>query len=74
MVEWIDELERALPPLASAKDLVEAGVYGCTKSASNDRWLGYGPDYIRLQHRVRYPRSAVILWIKKKARSRQGRR
>ena len=62
------ELEQALPPLASAHDLVKVGVYGSVKTAANDRWAGLGPEYIRLQHRVRYPRSSVLTWLKKKAR------
>jgi hypothetical protein len=68
MIEWISDLENTLPPLSSADDLVKAGVYGCIKSASNDRYVGKGPEYIRLQRRIRYPRKAVIKWIEGKVR------
>jgi hypothetical protein len=65
--DFFADLERALPPLASTKDLVTTGVYGSSKSAANDRWAGRGPAYVKIQRRIRYPRHEVISWLKQKA-------
>ena len=68
MIDFACELEQALPPFASADDLVRVGIYGSVKTAANDRWAGRGPDFIRLQRRVRYPRSSVISYVERNAR------
>jgi hypothetical protein len=64
-VDSIEEIAKLLPPLASADELVEAGIFPCVSTLNRLRLNGIGPNYIRISDRIiRYPKAEVIKFLK----------
>lgn len=56
----LNDLTDSLPPLASPRDLVQAGIFGSTATLCRLRKHGGGPPYIQPSKGViRYPRDGV---------------
>ncbi len=71
--EFITTAAKKLPELCSARDLVRIGFYTSEQVAAYHRKKGYGPDYFHMdQGHIRYPRTAVIEYLRKAIR-RAGR-
>lgn len=63
-VETLEEIEKRLPSLATAEDLVRAGIFPSISTVNRLRVNGKGPSYLRLSDRlVRYPRESVIKFL-----------
>ena len=64
-VETLEDIEKKLPPLATAEDLVRAGLFPSISTVNRLRSMGKGPGYFRLSDRlVRYPRESVVKFLK----------
>ena len=63
----IRRIKKALPELASAKDLVGIGMYRTEQAAYTARQRGQCPPYLRIPARgIVYPRDGVIAFLKSK--------
>jgi hypothetical protein len=70
---YLDELASSLKPFSSAEELVDLGVLASSKSAANMRWRGEGPAFVKCKGvGLKYPRAAVITWLRDKAVFRGG--
>lgn len=65
LLETIEEIEKQLPSLATAEDLVKAGIFSSISTVNRLRVNGKGPGYLRLSDRlVRYPKESIIKFLK----------
>lgn len=65
LAETLKNFEKILPPLASAVDLVNLGIFPTISTVNRLRILGKGPAYLKLSERiVRYPKDSVIKFLK----------
>lgn len=63
-MEFIKEIATRLKPLNTADDLVNLGLANSPKTLSNKRFIGTGPDFIRIKGTgIRYPKEAVLKWL-----------
>ena len=75
MNDFIKDIAENLKPLVSDDDLLELGIAKSKRTMANKRYLGTGPDFIRIPGcGIRYPRQAVIEWLEQSVyiRGRKG--
>ena len=48
------------PEFLSSEHLVQLGIYKSTDAAYQARVHGHSPQYIKMKHKILYPRQAVI--------------
>ena len=71
---YITQLQNKLPDLASSRDLVEMGLFPSEIALSRARQTGNSPEYIKFSAgRIRYPREAVIQFVREKSKNLKGR-
>lgn len=63
----LTDLEEQLKPLNAPADLVALGLAGSTKTLSNKRYEGKGPNFLRLNGSILYPKSAILEWLRNEA-------
>lgn len=65
--KFLKDMESVLPPMCSVNDLVNAtGIKDSTWCTW--RYRGIGPQFLKLGGVVRYPRAAVLDWMKSQLR------
>ena len=59
--EYLDKLEKELPEMCQAKDLIKAKIFNSPTAASEARVTGNSPPFFQLgkRSRVMYPRGGV---------------
>lgn len=63
--QFIETVQRRLPELATAKDLVRCGMYRSPQAAYAARRTGKCPPYLRIPQRgIVYPKNGVLQFLK----------
>lgn len=63
--EYISYVERELPELASAKDLVRVGIYRCVNTVYSAKRDGHSPAYFQISCRnVMFPKKGVLQFLR----------
>jgi hypothetical protein len=52
-----------LPEFLSSHDLVALGLFPSDDAVYLSRYRGVGPDYVKLERKILYPKSAVITFL-----------
>jgi len=60
------ELLKDYPLFMTPLDLVEAGLYISTDAAYLARMRGHGPSFVKLKHKVLYPKTAIIKFLEQR--------
>lgn len=64
--KYIESLNQKLPDLCTTRDLIKLGIFSSTAVAEYYRKTNLGPSYFVLgEHRIRYPKLALIEWLEK---------
>jgi len=58
-----------LPEFLSSEDLVKLGIYSSIDAAYQARAAGHSPSFIKLNHKIIYPRKAVIEFLERRLHS-----
>jgi len=51
------------PEFLSTHDLIDLGIYPSVNAAYEDRIRGSSPKYIKLHHKILYPKKSVIEFL-----------
>jgi hypothetical protein len=60
---FIQKLKETLPPLCTAKHLVEAGLYSSPQAVAMARYAGKSPEYFKIGGAIKFPREGVINFL-----------
>ncbi len=63
MNELMETIQK-YPNLLSVKDLVDLGIFSSNDYAYESRVKGNSPDYIKVGHKILFPRESVIQFLK----------
>lgn len=59
----MEEELKNYPEFLMSHHLVELGLYGNLGAVRSARWRGSGPDYIKLQKKILYPKKNLIKFL-----------
>jgi len=64
---FIDQIEKELPPLSTTRNLVKLGLFASKHAAVKSRNSGTKPEFLKLsEKRIVYPRDAIVEWLKQR--------
>jgi len=62
-----------MPDYLSTQHLIQLGIYPSIDAAYQARLNGFSPQYIKLRHKVLYPKKAVIDFLASRTQPETGR-
>jgi len=65
--EYIAEAIEEFPEFLTSEDLINLGIYISVNAAYQARVDGSSPKYIKLKHKILYPKKALIEFLQSRA-------
>jgi hypothetical protein len=63
-----------MPEYLSTRHLIQLGIYPSTDAAYQARCKGNSPDFIKLKHKILFPKQAVLEFLESRMRSGEERK